>query len=351
MNPDREWMLAAIREGEKGRVNAPPNPWVGCLIVKNGRIVGKGHHPECGKPHAEPFALREAGSLAEGATVYVTLEPCAHYGRTPPCVQALIDAKVAKVVVGLEDPDPKVRGKGLTALRQAGILVETGVCKDEAEQSLWPYLVQRRSGKPFVLLKTAVSIDGRIAAQDGTSQWISSVEARTDSHQLRAESQAIMVGAGTAIKDQPRLTVRTAPEIPKKPPLRVLLDRSGIVPNDSPLFDTKEAPTLVFSNRLRKDVSVEIIQTTDIHEILTILAQRGVLQVLVEGGSGLITELLSAHAVDQLIVYTGSMLLGNEGIPFVKELGIGSMKDAPNLKLLSTCQLGDTIKSCYAFIF
>ena len=184
---DVQAMARAIALGSKGRITAPPNPWVGCVIVKDGIVVGEGFHQTAGEPHAEIHALQQAKEQAMGATVYVTLEPCVHHGRTPPCSDALIKAKVSKVFVALEDPDPRVRGKGIAFLKDAGIWVNLGLCRDEAVQSLQPYLHQRKTGRPFCIAKAAISIDGRTAASDGTSKWITPKEARADSHRIRAD--------------------------------------------------------------------------------------------------------------------------------------------------------------------
>lgn len=333
---DRRWMEMAIAEGLKGRLDAPPNPWVGCILVKNGQIFGLGHHPECGLPHAEVYALREAGQNARGATAYVTLEPCVHTGRTLPCVHALIEAGVARVVVGVEDPDPKVSGSGIAALKIAGIKVTVGVEREAVELSLAPYLHHRRTGRPFVIAKTALSIDGRAAASDKTSQWISCEAARRDAHEMRAESQAILIGAGTAVKDSPQLTVRQVNKLPKKQPLRVLLDPNGKVPHDSPLYDLDLAPTLVFSEKMEPE------------KILSILGEKGVIQLLIEGGPTTITQFLQQHLIDRLIVYTGPCLLGSDGLPGFGSMGICSMENALKLRLLESSAIGNSVKSVYA---
>src|SRR5256886_11759118 len=198
-------MAAAVARGEQGRLTAAPNPWVGCVLVRDGEIVGRGFHRAAGEPHAEALALAQAGGRARGATAVVTLEPCTHFGRTPPCTPALVEAGVARVVVAVLDPDPRVSGRGVEELRAAGVAVDVGVGAAEAEASLRPYLHHRRTGRPLCLLQAAVSLDGRTAAADGTSQWITGPEARADAHRLRAESQAVIVGAGTALADRPSL--------------------------------------------------------------------------------------------------------------------------------------------------
>ncbi|HVM39257.1 MAG TPA: bifunctional diaminohydroxyphosphoribosylaminopyrimidine deaminase/5-amino-6-(5-phosphoribosylamino)uracil reductase RibD, partial [Acidimicrobiia bacterium] len=237
---DAAAMRQAVIEGERGRLGAPPNPWVGAVVVSEGEIVGVGHHARPGSAHGEAAAVSAAGERARGATVYVTLEPCNHHGRTGPCTEALISAGVARVVVGVEDPDALVAGTGIARLREAGIDVAVGVEAATVERSLRPYLHQRSTGRAFCVVKTAVSIDGRTAAADGTSKWITGEAARDDAHALRAASQAIVVGSGTALADAPELTVRRV-AAPPVPPLRVVLDGRGRVPARGPLFDTASA--------------------------------------------------------------------------------------------------------------
>lgn len=344
---DSLWMKAAVDEGMKGRINAPPNPWVGCVLVKGEEIVGKGYHPECGKPHAEIYALKAAGNKSRGSTAYVTLEPCSHHGRTPPCVNALIEAGVARVVIGTKDPDPKVSGSGIKALRNAGIEVVVGVENEMVESSLASYLHQRSSGRPFVIAKTALSIDGRAAASDGSSQWISCEAARRDAHQLRAESQAILIGAGTAIKDNPRLNVRDAEILPNKQPLRVILDRSGKLSEDSPVYLLDSNPPLVFSEYARVPEGVELINETSPEKIISILGNRGILQLLIEGGPATMTNFLEKGLIDRLIVYTGPCLIGKEGLPGILVSGISSIKESIRLKLQEAVVIGETVKSTY----
>ena len=251
MLSDEAAMAEAISLGERGRLTAAPNPWVGCVIVSpDGQIVGRGFHRRAGEPHAEVHALREAGGRAQGATAYVTLEPCAHQGRTPPCAPALVEAGVARVVVAVRDPDENVAGRGIEILRAAGITVDVGVGAAAAAHSLAPYLHHRRTGRPLCLLKTAMSVDGRTAAADGTSQWITGPEARADAHRLRAESGAVVVGAGTALVDRPTLTFRNLEfeeGLTPQQPLRVLVDAAGRVPATGPLFDRTLAPILVIT--------------------------------------------------------------------------------------------------------
>src|SRR5207302_7203801 len=209
-----------LEVAERGRGSTAPNPIVGAVIEREGEIVGEGWHERRGEAHAEVNALRAAGERARGATLVVTLEPCAHHGRTPPCVDAIIEAGIARVVIGVEDPDPNVSGKGIAALREAGIDVEVGALAEEVAAQLAPYLKHRSTGRPWLVLKLAASVDGRTAAPDGSSEWITGDEARTDAHRLRAESDAVIIGAGTVRADDPSLTVR---HVEGRDPLRVVL--------------------------------------------------------------------------------------------------------------------------------
>ena len=357
---DHHFISQAIALGNKGRITAPPNPWVGCVIVKNGEIVGEGYHHKAGDPHAEVIALHQAGADAEGATVYITLEPCTHHGRTPPCVDALISAKVKRVVYALDDPDSRVSGQSEALLKAHGIEV-TKVESEQAFQSLQPYLHQRSTGKPFCIGKMAMSLDGRTAAADGTSKWITSDEARLDVQKLRAESQAIIIGTGTALKDNPELTVREKAFLPLHPPLRVLMDATGKVLPNGKLFDLNLAPTLIFTSsncnpatlEAWKKAGVEVIEIEakegllDVDRVLKILGQRGIIQVLVEGGSTLMGSFLKAEALNRLTIYIGSIILGDSGYPLLRNLHIPSMDKAHKLRLLSSCIVGNSIKLEY----
>lgn len=356
-------MERALLLAKQARVIAPPNPWVGCMIVNNGNIVGEGHTQAPGSAHAEIVALKLADKYAEGATAYVTLEPCAHFGRTPPCVDALIEAKVARVVIGIQDPDEQVNGKGIMKLREAGIKVTQGVLSDAISESLAPYLHHRLTKLPYCLLKGASSVDGRIAAQDGTSQWISSPEARRDCHQIRAESQAIIIGSGTACADQPALTVRDVPQQPAQPPLRVILDTQGKVPPRGPLFDTSLAPTLIITTSKCPEpikdswkkcgVEVETISKAangvgvDLKQVLFLLGKRGILQAMIEGGGTILGAFLEARLFQHFSLYIGGRILGSQGIPLFATDSITTLKESPQLILSNARPLGNSIRLDY----
>jgi len=270
----------------RGRTS--PNPWVGCVIVAEcGNSGFEGATSPAGGAHAEVVALGRAGDAANGSTAYVTLEPCAHHGRTPPCVDALINAGVRRVVIGVLDPDHHVRGEGARRLRAAGIEVGVGVCEAEVSAVLAPYLKHRRTGRPWVVLKLAATLDGRIAAPDGASAWITGEEARADAHQLRAESDAILVGAGTVRMDDPRLTVRDARGCS---PLRVVL---GAIPSGA-----RVEPALSMGG--------------DLGAVLDQLGERGVLQVLVEGGAKVAHDFHAARLVDRYVLYIAPAFFGGD---------------------------------------
>ncbi|MDF2550562.1 MAG: ribD [Chlamydiales bacterium] len=342
-------------------MTAPPNPWVGCVLVKEGRAIGRGFHSRAGLPHAEAVALQDAkekGFDPKGACCYVTLEPCNHFGRTPPCTQALIQAGVRRVVAALKDPDPKVSGQGLETLKQAGILVETGLLKEEALQSLLPYLTHRKLKRPYCVAKAAVSVDGRIAASDFSSKWISEPSARDDVQQLRAQSQAILIGAHTAKMDVPSLTVRQ-PNLSLKC-LRVILDPKGSVPIRGPLFDPKLAPTLIVTNgaaqeaiHAYREAGIEVLAFDHLEpeqfllSTLQNLAERGVLQLLIEGGGRTLASFLKAQMIDKLILYIGPKVIGEKGVPLFDGLDYRTLSESLPLKLQRMQAFDNTVRLDY----
>ena len=358
-----ELMQRALALGAEARRRTPPNPWVGCVIVRDGVIVAEGATEEPGGAHAEIVALAGAGERARGATAFVTLEPCSHHGRTGPCADALLASGIGRVVVALEDPDPQVRGRGLDRLRDAGVEVEVGLGAAEATRSLAPYLQHRTTGRASCLLKTATSLDGRVAAADGTSQWITGAEARADAHELRADSQAIVIGSGTALADRPALTVRGAAGPSHRAPLRVLLDGRGRVPADGPLFDAGLAPTLVLTTARAPGpvldawraagAKVEIIEAAsdgagvDPAAALGLLGRDGVLQAMVEGGSTLHGALIAADLVDHLVAYVSGAVLGADGRAAFGWSGPRTLEDAPRLELLDARRIGTDVRLDY----
>lgn len=367
-DPPTDPMRRALARAATARRRSAPNPWVGCVIVgPDGVVVGEGATAVPGGPHAEIEALREAGERARGATAYVTLEPCAHRGRTGPCAGALVDAGIARVVSALEDPDPRVAGRGHGWLRAEGVEVDVGVGAGEAADLLAPYLHQRRTGRAFAVLKTAASLDGRTAAADGSSRWITGADARADAHALRADSQAVVVGSGTALADRPSLTVRDLPGgagdpgPPARPALRVVLDARGRVPAEGPLSDTGIAPTLVVTTEAgdarRLDewraagATVEVAPPgpggvgVDPAEVLALLARdHGVVQALVEGGARLHGSLLTAGLADRLVAYVAPLVLGERGRAVFGVPGPDSIEAARPLRLLSVVPLGRDVR-------
>jgi diaminohydroxyphosphoribosylaminopyrimidine deaminase/5-amino-6-(5-phosphoribosylamino)uracil reductase len=352
-------MGRAVALAEGGRGATSPNPMVGAVLVRDGRVVGEGFHQAAGRAHAEAAALAAAGAAAAGATCYVTLEPCAHHGRTPPCADALVAAGVARVVAAMADPDPRVDGAGLARLRAAGVEVVTGAGAAAAATQNAAYLTHRRLGRPRVTLKAAASLDGKVAAPDGTSQWITGPDARADGHRLRAEADAVLVGAGTALADDPRLTVRL-PGHTGRQPLRVLADASGRVGPGGHLFDG-EAPTLVVTTPAAPGTAVDAWKAAgaevlicnqaadgggvDLDDLLRGLAARGVLELLVEGGPTLQASLWAAGLADRLVWYLAPLAIGGASAPgLLGGAGAATLADARRLRLASVDRLGDDLR-------
>jgi diaminohydroxyphosphoribosylaminopyrimidine deaminase / 5-amino-6-(5-phosphoribosylamino)uracil reductase len=316
--PDTQRMARALELAASVRASTPPNPWVGCLIEATDGSVFEGATQPVGGPHAEASAIAAAGGHdLRGATAWVTLEPCSHHGRTPPCADALIAAGIRRVVVAIVDPDPQVAGQGIERLRGAGIGVDVGVGAAEADHLLAPYLHHRRTGRPFVVLKLAASLDGRTAAPDGSSQWITGPEARADAHALRAESDAVVVGAGTVRADDPALTVRDA-AAPRGDPLRVVLGRAPA--------DAKVQPCLE--------------HVGDLEDLLEQLGAKGHLQVLVEGGATVAHAFHHARLVDRYVLYLAPALFGGDdgrglfagpGAPTIHDLWRGRIRSIERL--------------------
>ncbi len=338
-------MRAALALARRNLGRTWPNPAVGCVIVQNGTTVGRGWTAAGGRPHAETAALLRAGAAAGGASVYLSLEPCNHYGKTPPCVMALREAGVSRVVVAMTDPDPRVAGAGLAALREAGIAVETGIGRAEA---LWlnaGHCLRHLAGRPFVTLKTATSLDGRIAAANGASQWISAPESRRLAHLLRARHDAILVGAGTALADDPRLTSRHPGENGRHP-VRIVLDSQLRLPPDSVLVRSAVAcedfpvatPLWVFCRegadprrrRLLEDRGVRVFSAAADSagggiapgDALHQLAEAGITRLMVEGGGQVAAAFLRRNLVDQIVWFRAAALMGGDGLPAIAAYGV-----------------------------
>jgi len=328
---DSQWMAQALRLAEQGLLSTSPNPRVGCVLIKAGKQIGSGLHQRAGEPHAEVFALREAGALAQDATAYVTLEPCSHHGRTPPCADALIAAGVARVVIAMQDPNPLVAGRGIAKLRAAGISVESGLMETSARELNLGFVLRMTRGTPLVRSKIGMSLDGRTALANGLSQWITSKASRLDVQQLRARSCAVLTGVATVLADDPQLNVREL-ETPRQP-LRVVLDSqlrtsptAKVLRGGGTLIYTAVQHTEKIAALAQNGAIVCVLPNTfgqvDLPAMLRDLAMRGCNEVLVEAGSTLNGALLRADLVDELVLYVAPQFLGNaaRGIANLGEL-------------------------------
>ncbi len=349
-------MQAALGLARRGLGRAWPNPAVGCVIVQGGRVVGRGWTQPGGRPHAETEALREAGAAARGATAYVTLEPCCHWGRTPPCAEALIAAGIARVVVALRDPDPRMDGKGLARLAAAGIAVEEGLLAAEAAALNAGFLLRIREGRPLVTLKLATSLDGRIATAAGESRWITGPRARRAVHLLRARHDAILVGSGTVLADDPELTCRL-PGVAPRPLLRIVADGRLRTPPSARLVRTARAvPTLIATRPGHPDTAlapfraagVEILEVPPgIGALLAALGARGLTRVLAEGGAGIAAALLRDGLADRLAWFHAPILLGGDGRPAAEALPLPNLAAAPKFRRVAVRELGPDLLSEY----
>ncbi len=355
---DEAFIERALALAERGKGLTSPNPMVGAVVVDAaGRIVGEGFHEGAGLPHAEVLALREAGEAARGATLYVSLEPCDHHGRTPPCTDAIVGAGIARIVTAMLDPHPIVDGRGVTRLRDAGVEVVVGVHRDEAERLNEAFVKHVRTGLPFVTWKMAASLDGKVASRDGTSRWITGESARADVHRLRAAADAILVGAGTALADDPSLTVRM-PGYRGQPPLRVLADARGRVPATGDLF-SDEAPTLVATTAHAADDRVsewaeagaEVVvyeaegAGVPLGRLMEDLGKRDVQGVLLEGGPTLAWSAVAEGVVDRVVVYLAPKLIGGVDAPTVLGgRGFAPIARALELHVRSFDRVGEDLK-------
>jgi diaminohydroxyphosphoribosylaminopyrimidine deaminase/5-amino-6-(5-phosphoribosylamino)uracil reductase len=355
---DRRFMALAIALGERGLGNVWPNPAVGCVIAREGRIVGRGWTQPGGRPHAETGALAQAGEAARGATAYVSLEPCAHHGRTPPCAGALVAAGVARVVTALEDPDPRVSGAGHKTLESAGISVTTGVLAAEARAANAGFLSRVERGRPWLTLKLALTLDGRIATATGESRWITGPQARRRVHAMRLAHDAVLVGGGTARADDPALTVREMGAV--RQPLRLVASRGIDVPKDGALVRTiPEAPlwllhvtgavspgdAAAWAGRGARLLACPGGEGggLDPAGLLSALGAEGLTRVFCEGGGSLAASLLSAGLVDELAVFSAGLAIGAEGRPGIGALGLDRLAGAHRFRLVSVETVGGDI--------
>ncbi|HZT00982.1 MAG TPA: bifunctional diaminohydroxyphosphoribosylaminopyrimidine deaminase/5-amino-6-(5-phosphoribosylamino)uracil reductase RibD [Steroidobacteraceae bacterium] len=368
---DYRAMARAVALAARGLETTDPNPRVGCVIARGEEIVGEGWHERAGEPHAEVNALRAAGPNAAGATAYVTLEPCSHHGRTPPCADALIAARLARVIFAVEDPNPRVSGRGAEALRQAGIAVESGLLQAEAAELNPGFLKRMRRGRPWVRLKLAMSLDGRTALANGVSQWITGPAAREDVQRWRARSSAIMTGIGTVLADDPRLNVRLAdpsPGRPRRQPLRVVLDCSLRTPLDAKLLTGDGSVLIITAARqdqsavdhekrraglLERGAAIEEVSVSSeaarparlrLPEVLDALGRREVNELWVESGPRLAGDLLRQKLIDELLVYVAPKLLGPQARPLAEIEEVCDLSAAPDFVILDTCKVGDDVR-------
>jgi diaminohydroxyphosphoribosylaminopyrimidine deaminase/5-amino-6-(5-phosphoribosylamino)uracil reductase len=364
---DAFYMAKAIQLAQQGLYTTHPNPRVGCVVVKDGKIVGEGFHARAGQPHAEVFALRQAGAQAQGATAYVTLEPCAHYGKTPPCANALVQAGMARVVMASLDSNPLVAGKGQAILQNAGISTTVGVLADEAKALNQGFFRRMQGGLPYVRLKTAASLDGRTAMQSGESKWITGTEARRDVQKLRAQSGAMITGIGTVLADDPSLTVRPEEWLDwhygePVQPLRVVLDSQLRTPLNAKILQqtgvvivSQQAithPHALALQALGAEIwSFSLAQDREgvLKQVLQKLAERGVNEVLVEAGAGVAGAFIAAKLVDELVVYVAPTLLGSDARPMFT-LPLAQMAEQYRLRQTDLRLIGQDIRLTYHMV-
>jgi diaminohydroxyphosphoribosylaminopyrimidine deaminase/5-amino-6-(5-phosphoribosylamino)uracil reductase len=357
-------MRAALALARRGLGRTWPNPAVGAVLVRDGAVVGRGWTQPGGRPHAETEALRAAGESARKATAYVSLEPCSHHGRTPPCANALIEAGIARAVIALEDPDPRVSGSGTAALAAAGIAVESGLLELEAREINAGFLLRVALGRPLVTLKAATSLDGRIATHGGESRWITGAQARARAHLLRATHDAIMVGIGTASLDDPLLTSRL-PGLEDRAPLRIVVDGRLRLPLTSQLVrGARETPTWVIAaegadeqrRQALADCGVEVLMVARdpgseypaFGEALRALGDRGLTRVLVEGGGHLTAALLRDDLVDRIVWFRAGAMVGGDGVPVAVAFGVDRLEQAPRFVRRGVEPCGDDIVETWA---
>jgi len=340
---DTQCMALALQLASKGRHTVHANPMVGCVIAREGAILAQDYHREFGKGHAEANALAQMNSQANGATMYVTLEPCSHHGKTPPCAKAVINSRVNKVVIATLDPNPLVAGTGVQMLKDAGIEVEIGLLENEAKNLNRGFIKRMQTGMPFVTSKIAMSLDGKTAMANGESKWITSETARVDVHKLRRDNQAILTGSGTVLKDNPSLTAR----LPENSitPLRVVIDSNNQITNKKLNVFSDDAQTLVINS----DNCVSTANSkVDLKAALLKLGEMGINTVLVEAGSGLNGAMQEANLIDELVIYTAPVLLGNKATSMM-QLPITDMGDKVSLVINDCRQVGVDMKITASF--
>ena len=352
---DGRYMRTALALARRAAGRTSPNPMVGAVVVRGGRVVGRGYHARAGADHAEVAALRQAGAAARGATLYVNLEPCSHFGRTPPCAGAVIDAGIARVVAGMMDPNPMVAGRGVEALREAGIRVDVPVREQECRRLNEAFVKHVTTGFPFVVLKLAASLDGRIATAAGDSKWVTGAAAREHVHRLRNQYDAVLVGSGTVLADDPQLTCRVPGG---RDPLRVVLDRrlrtpltatlvNQPAPEKTILVTARDAPEARRKRLEERGVQVWSFPVTrgriSFKRVLRKLGRAGVLSVMVEGGGVTAAGAMAEKVVDKVLCYYAPKFIGAEGLPMMGDLGLARMRQCPQLGDAQVRRLGDDI--------
>jgi len=358
MNSDEKYMKLALDLAKKGTRAVRTNPKVGAVVVKNNKIIGRGFHKYFGGPHAEVYALRQAGARAKGASLYISLEPCSHWGKTPPCSDAIIQSGIKQVIIGAKDPNPVNKGRGLKMFKKAGIKIKTGVLEKQAQQLNEVFMKYIKTGRPYVIIKAAQTIDGKIATKTGDSRWITEKKARQFSHKLRADVDAIMVGVETILKDDPLLTVRY-PEKPKRQPVKVILDSSLRISPDAKIF-SKSSPGKVVLATTRKaskekikmllSKKIQIMQANikdgrvDVDDVLIELGHMGISSVLVEGGGNIIASLLREKLADKAYFFIAPKIIGGkDAVTSVEGSGIAKIKDAIKLRNASVKNIGEDV--------
>ncbi len=352
-----EYMAVALDLARLGLGRTSPNPAVGAVLVKNGKVVGTGFHKKAGLPHAEVEALRGRSGQAQGATLYVTLEPCCHQGRTPPCTDAILKSGVREVVVGMKDPDPRVAGQGIALLRKGGLRVRVNVLRKECEDLNEAYIKHRTTGMPLVILKVGATLDGMIATRTGESRWITGEKARLQAHHLRDRVDAILVGANTIMRDNPRLTTRI-PGHKSHQPARIILDSTLYVDGEARVFqDTKKAPTWIATVTHEHDPKVAVFRKrgvgfvfcrsqegrVDLGDLLLKLGSKGVLSLLVEGGPTVHSAFLKAGLADRMVMFVAPRFLGESGLPMFSGIKVSRLEETPRLENVHYRSVGDDL--------
>ena len=362
---DHEFMARALRLAERGLYTTDPNPRVGCVLVRDGQVVGEGWHRRAGEPHAERIALAAAGEAARGATAYVSLEPCSHHGRTPPCSEGLIAAGVARVVAAMRDPNPQVAGEGMSGLHEAGVATQAGLLEAAAEELNPGFLKRMREGLPYVRCKLGMSLDGRTAMASGESQWITAEAARRDVQRLRARSSAILTGIGTVLADDPSMNVRlSAAELPGvasddhlRQPMRVVLDARLRTPPRARMLSLPGQTLVVCGEGASAETEAELRSAgadvlrlpqlggrIELHALLRALAQRGVNELLIESGATLAGNALQAGLVDELVVYVAPNLMGDEARGLVRMPGLEHLSERVELDYRDVRRIGSDLR-------